>query len=352
MKINEIIKQRRLENNLTQEQIAERLGVTTPAVNKWEKGTCYPDITLLPALARLLGTDLNTLLSFKEDLSKEEVALFINELAEMIQKEEYQVAYDAAMEKVKEYPSCDLLLLNVASCLEGGLMFAKGIKEKKEKFEQKIEQLYQRIACSQDNEIRNQAQSILIQKFMQRKEYDKAEELLKLLPPKSWVDTEQMEVNLLIARGELQTAAQKEERKLLSATNEIHCILMTLMEIAIKENRMEDAEYIANVSKNAAKIFDLWEYHSYVAHSQLYSACKNRVQYLKILLPMLKSLTKKWDIQKSPLYCHIKTKEVDKQFGTILKKAIIQSINEDKEADFLKGSKELDEIVQELDLEE
>ena len=32
-------------------------------------GTSYPDITLLPALARLLDTDLNTLLSFQEDLS-------------------------------------------------------------------------------------------------------------------------------------------------------------------------------------------------------------------------------------------------------------------------------------------
>ena len=38
MKINEIIRQRRLALNLTQEQVAARLGVTAPAVNKWEKG--------------------------------------------------------------------------------------------------------------------------------------------------------------------------------------------------------------------------------------------------------------------------------------------------------------------------
>ena len=64
MRINEIIRERRLAENLTQEQVALRLGVTAPAVNKWEKGTSYPDITLLPALARLLKTDLNTVLSF------------------------------------------------------------------------------------------------------------------------------------------------------------------------------------------------------------------------------------------------------------------------------------------------
>ena len=59
MKINEVIREKRKELFLTQEQIAERLGVSTPAVNKWEKGITYPDITLLPALARLLKIDLN-----------------------------------------------------------------------------------------------------------------------------------------------------------------------------------------------------------------------------------------------------------------------------------------------------
>ena len=38
MKINEIIRERRLAKELTQEQVAHYLGVSTPAVNKWEKG--------------------------------------------------------------------------------------------------------------------------------------------------------------------------------------------------------------------------------------------------------------------------------------------------------------------------
>ena len=38
-----------------------------------KKVQTYPDIVLLPVLARLLDTDLNTLLSFKNDLSEKEV---------------------------------------------------------------------------------------------------------------------------------------------------------------------------------------------------------------------------------------------------------------------------------------
>ena len=86
MKINETIRQRRIERNLTQEQVANYLGVTAPAVNKWEKGTSYPDITTLPALARILETDLNTLLSFKEELTEQEIAIFLNTLSELLEK--------------------------------------------------------------------------------------------------------------------------------------------------------------------------------------------------------------------------------------------------------------------------
>lgn len=38
MKINQVIREKRKELSLTQEQIADYLGVSTPAVSKWEKG--------------------------------------------------------------------------------------------------------------------------------------------------------------------------------------------------------------------------------------------------------------------------------------------------------------------------
>ena len=87
MKINQIIRQKRRELSLTQEQVAAYLGVSTPAVNNWEKGSTYPDITLLPALARLLRTDLNTLLSFQEDLSDVEIETFVDHLDQMVQEQ-------------------------------------------------------------------------------------------------------------------------------------------------------------------------------------------------------------------------------------------------------------------------
>lgn len=352
MKIHEIIRERRLEKGFTQEQIADSLGVSAPAVNKWEKGTSYPDITLLPGLARLLDTDLNTLLSFQDDLSEKEVALFMNEVSETVDKNGFEAGYLLAIEKLKDYPTCDLLVSNLAMLLDGALTLHGGKNKSNEMYREKIESLYYRAAQSEDAAIREQTKACLIFKLMEKQDYGQAQELLNTLPKKSPVDREQAQANIYMGQGDLEKAAKLIEEKLLSATNEIHSALMTLMKIALKEGRMDDAGYIADVDKQAAQVFDLWEYNSYIAHFQLYEATKNRVEFLKTLLPMLKSLTKKWDINKSPLYRHIPTKEVDEALGPKFQKAIIQSLNTDEEAEFLKDGPELHELIEKLDIKE
>ena len=352
MKINETIRQRRIERNLTQEQVANYLGVTAPAVNKWEKGTSYPDITILPALARILETDLNTLLSFKEELTKTEIAIFVNNLSESLEKEGFLKVYETAMEKIREYPVCYPLLLNVALFLEGAKLYSKEARKNLPTYGKEIEALYQRVLNSPSQNERNYAQSMLISKYIERKEYEKAEEMLQSLPEKNSVDKKQLQVNLFLSCGKLEEAAKLEEEKLFSSINEIQSTLMMLLEIALKQDRTEDAEYFAEVSKQAAKLFDLWEYYSYAGYFQLYLSKKDRVKCLKILFPMMKSFTKNWEINQSPLYRHIKTKKVEKGWGLKWKKIFIQGICEDKEASFLKECKEVQELLEKAEIDE
>ena len=177
MKINEMIRELRIKKGFTQEQLASLLGVSAPAVNKWEKAASYPDITLLPALARVVDTDLNTLLSFKNEPTREEIGDFLNKLAVDAAENGAEHAFRMGMDKVHEYPSCHLLVLNIAVTLKGILgMYAK---EEHPAFKGEIEKLYERAAKSTDEQIRDRANSLLILKYIDRKEYEKAEELLK-----------------------------------------------------------------------------------------------------------------------------------------------------------------------------
>lgn len=93
MKMNEVIRKYRKERGLTQEQVAGYLGVSTPAVNKWESGSSYPDITLIPALARLLRVDLNTLMCFQENLSEQEIAAFANQVYETMHQQGFACGF-------------------------------------------------------------------------------------------------------------------------------------------------------------------------------------------------------------------------------------------------------------------
>ena len=61
MSFAEIIVRCRRELGLTQEGLAQKLGVTNQAVSKWESGQSCPDIALLPALADLFGITMDEL---------------------------------------------------------------------------------------------------------------------------------------------------------------------------------------------------------------------------------------------------------------------------------------------------
>ncbi len=61
MNIGKNIKSLRLKNGLTQEALADRLGITYQAVSKWETDANTPDLAMLPELARIFGTSIDAL---------------------------------------------------------------------------------------------------------------------------------------------------------------------------------------------------------------------------------------------------------------------------------------------------
>ena len=84
--------------------MAEYLGVTTPAVNKWENGNSMPDISLLAPIARLLGISTDTLLSYQNELTDKEISRKIELLAEKMKTESYEDAFRWTEQQIREYP--------------------------------------------------------------------------------------------------------------------------------------------------------------------------------------------------------------------------------------------------------
>ena len=114
----------RKAKGLTQEQLVARVGVSAPAVSKWETGSSCPDIALLCPLARALDTNVDTLLQFEQSLSDKEVTDQINGiLSRALQEGELDAVQQQLTELLHRYPNCTALQYNAAAAYDSFRLF-------------------------------------------------------------------------------------------------------------------------------------------------------------------------------------------------------------------------------------
>ena len=69
-KIGKFIAKLRKEKNMTQEQLAEKMGVSINAVSKWERGISFPDVSLYKKLCNELNISIEELINGEKDSSE------------------------------------------------------------------------------------------------------------------------------------------------------------------------------------------------------------------------------------------------------------------------------------------
>ena len=153
------IKALRKKKDLTQEKLADYLGVSFQAVSKWETGVASPDLAMIVPLARLLGCstdELFGLVDSSEDPRKNELrALYM----ETQQTGDLKARYDIASAAVKEYPGEFEFLywLGEAEWMYAVDFCEKNSNEKKMRLEKAIECFVRVIEDCDDTDVRNHA---------------------------------------------------------------------------------------------------------------------------------------------------------------------------------------------------
>ena len=87
--IGENIRNFRKKNDLTQEALADRLGVTYQSISRWENGTTYPDLELIPAIAEVLAVTVDELLGMPQIEKEKRAVQTFDELRRECIKREY-----------------------------------------------------------------------------------------------------------------------------------------------------------------------------------------------------------------------------------------------------------------------
>lgn len=99
------IQRLRRARGLTQEQLADAVGVSAAAVSKWETGAACPDLFLLAPLARLLGTDLNQLMDFRPQLTDREAQALLREYRTLYESGRPEEAASLCRNLLHQYPN-------------------------------------------------------------------------------------------------------------------------------------------------------------------------------------------------------------------------------------------------------
>lgn len=349
MPINTVIREKRKEIGLTQEQVAEYLGVTAPAVNKWEKGSTCPDIALLPGLARLLKTDLNTLLCFREGLSKQEIQYISQEIVKIIEKDGFAQGFEAATKKIREYPDCAELIHSTAMLLDGALMMSGMDTAEKAGYEEQIVGLYERAAASDNVKIQSSAAYMLASRFIRQEDYDRAREMLERIPEYNALDKRKLEADLLIKQGKTEEGAVLLERKLLSSLNEIQILLINLVSLAAQDGQPETAESLSALSQKFVRLFELWDYSAYVAPLEAALAQHKVSESLDALEKALAALLIPWDMHQTLLYRHIPHAPVNEKmaasFGGKVLPGLLAELENDSKYEFLRRYPEFQHLL-------
>ena len=156
--LGENIKRLRKENELTQENLADFLGVSFQSVSKWERGESYPDITLLPAIASFFDVSTDELIGIDKAKREEKIKNYIDEFNDLRMKNTPYV-FEQISKAVKEFPGDYDLLVRYLEILisEKSKASADG-----ELILDEVESIYDKILnyCT-DDQIRMQAKRLV-----------------------------------------------------------------------------------------------------------------------------------------------------------------------------------------------
>lgn len=164
--IGENIKRLRLQKELTQETLAEFLGVTFQSVSRWERGESYPDITLLPAIASFFNVTVDSLLGVSKATDEEKIKEYLD-LYDNMRITDSALTFEKFESAVREFPGDFRILIRYMELLHEEKLFNQPWKELVsggyKKISEKIETIYENIQkhCT-DDDIRIRSKRIMI----------------------------------------------------------------------------------------------------------------------------------------------------------------------------------------------
>lgn len=343
MQIGKTIRKYRKEIGITQEEMAKRLGVTTPAVNKWENENSYPDITLLAPIARLLGISLDTLLSFQEELTPEEISAIVSKADQKCKTQNFADVFKWAKSVIETYPNCLRLVWQLATILDAQCLLQE--ISNTEDYDSFVLDCYNRVLKSEEESLRIQAAESLFGYYLRKEQYELAENCLQYFSAEN--PNRKLKLASIYSRtNRIEEAYKVCEQLLFSEYQIINLAFHNLYLLSMKNQDFEKAHILVDKQETLARLFEMGKYHEVSYRLDLATAEKDTETILDTMQAMLDSVTDMTGFSSSALYAHMDFRETSSEFLTDMKQELLKCFRDKETYGFLENNQRWKKITQ------
>ena len=271
--LGSVIIANRRKHGITQDELAEYIGVSKASVSKWETGTTYPDITLLPRLAAFFDISIDELMDYKPQMEREEIRKLYRQLSHDFSEKPLEEVLVHCRELSKKYFSCPPLLFQIGSLYANHHMLA-GNQEQSLRILNDAKALFIRVReITDDAELASQAVSmeafclLLLGQPKEVLDLLAPMEIMRLTPEPLLSSAFRMLGDTNAAMRVLQTGIYKTILELLN-------LLPSYMELCASENDRETLEETCRRAFAVANAFHLKDLHPSVLLSLCLAAAQ------------------------------------------------------------------------------
>lgn len=254
IEIGQTIMQLRHARGITQEHLAEAVGVSAPAVSKWETGQSYPDIMLLAPLARYFDITVDTLLAYRPELTDDERNAEYERVNAVFDEKGWEAGLACCEALLREHPTDPTLRILLASGLMRNLIYADE--------QQREEGRARQIAWLKDAEAHADGNLALLTRYqlgtfyLSLRQLDEAETIFTSLED-IVINPRQAMVTLRMLQGRNEEAVRLAQMNLMASIADAVNALLLLTSLYVSEEKHDEATRYAEAGDAMLKALGL-----------------------------------------------------------------------------------------------
>ena len=342
MQVSEVIRKYRKEKHLTQEEMAKRLGVTAPAVNKWESGSSLPDVALLSPIARLLGISTDVLLSHDKEISDLEVNLLVEQASARLRNEPFDEAFQWMKKCLEEYPNSHILTLLMAQVFSSHRQMNDLVSD--EKYGNYFFNCYKRALESDDEKIRSISAESLYFFYLEKEDYDKAIECLDYFSIEN-PERKRKQALIYSKTNRKEEAYKMYEELLYVGFQNLSLSFQNIYQLTLEENDFTKAHMLAEKMELLANLSEFGEYHGIASKLELATLEKDEKETIHIMERMIASFESIFGFTKSQLYTHMEFQAANEDFLKSIRDDLLKTFSDEITYAYLKDNPKWKELV-------